>query len=481
MSAANKRRPLLVMKFGGTSVASAERMQGVAEIVADWAKSASIVVVTSAMAGITDSLLQTARAASRGLDSAWKERWQELCQTHRTVAQDLLPAVERERILPLLEREFGQLETRCSGFAMVREVTPRALDAVSSAGEVLAAMLLAAALRVRGVSAEAVDAASLIVSNDSFGRATPLLRETAEQSREQLQPLLECGKVPVVTGFRASTRAGVLTTLGRGGSDHSATILGAALEASEVWIWTDVDGVMTADPRLVPRSHLLPEVTYREALELCFFGARVLQPQAIGPLMKKKIPLWIKNTLNPVGAGTRVCESVANSRAGVRAITSVSEACLLTVNGKDALKFPQLAARVFTGLELENVTTLIVTQSSAENVLSFAVHDADKARTRERLERIFELELLHGYMEPIEILSEIGVVVAVGEKMKGTPGIAGRLFGALGRRGINVITIAQGSSELSISFAVRSSDVTEAVRATHAEFQPERVGVDAVS
>jgi len=246
--------------------------------------------------------------------------------------------------------------------------------------------------------------------------------------------------------------------------------VGSAVDAEEVWIWTDVDGVMTADPRLVPEAHVIPEISYREAVELSFFGAKVLHPKAIQPLMKKSIPIWIKNTFSPSCPGTKIGPS-ASGRPGVRAITSVAKASLFTVSGNDSLSFARLAAKVFGSLSLDEIPSLMVTQSSAENVICFAVHESDGLRVRAKLEKAFELEMRHDYVAAIEVMPAVGIVVATGEKMKGTPGIAGRMFGALGRRGINIIAIAQGSSELSISFAVKSSEVTEAVKAIHEEFQ----------
>ena len=228
---------------------------------------------------------------------------------------------------------------------------------------------------------------------------------------------------------------------------------------------------MSADPRLVPGARIIPEISYREAIELSFFGAKVLHPKTIHPVMKKKIPVWIKNSFNPTCPGTRIAPVAKNERPGVKAITSISDANLITMSGKDTLSFPRLATRVFNGLHLEDVTTLMVTQSSADNVLCFAIREADLSRVRARLEKTFELEMLHEYVGILEVMPKIAIVVAVGENMKGTPGIAGRAFGALGRQGINIIAIAQGSSELSISFAVRSADVKDAVKAIHEEFQ----------
>jgi aspartokinase/homoserine dehydrogenase 1 len=452
-------------------VGNPERMQNVAEIVAGHAKQAEVIVVVSAMGGVTDMLIRAANEASKGDREHWKNVRQELARRHREVADQLLPATEQATVLPRLAEQLTNLENLCSGFSLVREVTPRAMDTLSSLGEVMSATLLAAILRSSGTAAEAVDATELIVTDNSFGNASPLLDETNARTRQCLAPIRRRGAIPVVTGFRGATRDGVCTTLGRGGSDYSATLVGAALDADEVWIWTDVDGVMSADPRLVPGARIIPEISYREAIELSFFGARVLHPKTIQPVMKKGIPVWIKNSFNPQCPGTRIVAVPTDRTPGVKALTSVSNADLVTISGKDTLSFPRLATRVFNGLHLEDVSTLMVTQSSADNVLCFAIHDADLPRVKARLGKTFELEMLHEYVGTLEVMPKIAIVVAVGENMKGTPGLAGRAFSALGRKGINIIAIAQGSSELSISFAVKSAEVKEAVKAIHEEFE----------
>lgn len=470
-SSTRGKRPLIVMKFGGTSVGSAERMQGVADILQEHSKHADLVVVVSAMGGATDMLIRAATQASLGQEAPWKGSRQELARRHRDVADQVLSAAEQASVLPRLAELVKHFEDLCSGFTLLHEITPRGMDTLSSLGEVLSATLMAAILRSHGLKAEAVDATECIVTDDNFGSASPLFKETAEKTLGRLGPLLKRGAIPVVTGFRGATKEGVCTTLGRGGSDYSATILGSALDAREVWIWTDVDGVLTADPRLVPEARILPEISYREAIELSFFGAKVLHPRTIQPVMQKKIPVWIKNSFNPAIPGTRIVAAPKNGQAGVKAITSVKDAVLITMSGKNSISFPQLATRVFNCLYLQNVSTLMVTQSSADNVLCFAIHHADLSRVKAELEKAFELEILHDYVGMLEVMPKVAIVVTVGENMKGTPGITGRAFGALGRKGINVIAIAQGSSELSISFAIKSSDMKEAVKAVHEEFQ----------
>ncbi|MGH9351363.1 MAG: aspartate kinase [Terriglobia bacterium] len=467
---AKAERPLIVMKFGGTSVGSAERMQNVAALVKEHSARAEIVVVVSAMGGVTDMLIRAASGASRGDSEEWKGVRQEIARRHREAADKALSASEQAVVLPRLAAQVSNFENLCSGFSLVREVTPRAMDTLASLGEVMSATLVAAILRSAGCPAEAVDATELIVTDDQFGNATPCFDETGQQAKHRLAPLRKKGIVPVITGFRGATAEGVCTTLGRGGSDYSGTILGTALDADEVWIWTDVDGVMTADPRLVPAATIIPEISYREAIELSFFGAKVLHPKTIQPVIKRKIPVWIKNTFNPECPGTRIGPSAANGKTGIKAITSVSKSQLITVSGTGSLAFGQLAAKAFSALDLEKVDTLMVTQSSAENVLCFGVRDGDLKSVKAQLEKAFELEMLHDRRAAIEVMPHVAVVVLIGENMKGTPGLAGRAFSALGRRGINIIAIAQGSSEISISFAVKSSDVKESVAAVHEEF-----------
>lgn len=468
---AKAEKPLIVMKFGGTSVGNAERMQKVAGLVAEHAHHADILVVVSAMGGVTDMLIRAAREASCGRREVWKGVRQELARRHREVADHCLSASEQAVILPRLAEQVGNFENLCSGFTLVREVTPRAMDTLSSLGEVMSSMLLAAILRSRGIPAQAVDATEIIVTDEKFGNASPLLEETQLKTRQRLLPIRRRGEIAVVTGFRGATCDGLCTTLGRGGSDYSATLVGAALNADETWIWTDVDGVMTADPRLVPAARIIPEISYREAIELSFFGAKVLHPKTIQPVIKPKIPVWIKNTFNPSCPGTKIGPSAANGAPGVKAITSVSKAQIIMLSGRGNLTFAQLAAKAFSALSMEEFDTLMVTQSSADNVLCFAVRDADLKPVKTLLEKVFELEMLHDRRVSIETMPHVAIVVAIGENMKGTPGIAGRSFGALGRKGINLIAIAQGSSEISISFAVKSSDVKEAVQGIHDEFQ----------
>jgi aspartate kinase len=462
-------KPRRVLKFGGTSLGSAERIAKVAEIIRRQSENAELVIVVSAMGGVTEDLLRAATAASQRDTSTWVELGEGLKERHLGVCRELLVGAEQERSEATVGAVMATFHEFCSGFSLVREMTPKSLDSLSSLGELLSAELLTATLRARGVPAESVDATRLIVSDDNFGSAAPLLEESRRRISAELLPLLTAGQLPVVTGFRAASPEGSCTTLGRGGSDYTATIVGTLLPADEIWIWTDVDGIMTADPRLVPAAHVIPVVSYREAIELSFFGAKVLHPKSIELPMRSAIPVWIKNTFLPDAEGTKI--SVAGEgRPGVRAVAHTTEAQLFTLGGAEGVPFTRLAASVFATLELDQVPTLIVTQSSAENVICFAVNGKDGPRVRRRLERERSQSIGGHLLATVEVKPEVGIVVAVGEAMRGTLGIAGRLFGALGRNNINVMAISQGSTELSISSAVLASDVVAAVNAIHEEF-----------
>jgi aspartate kinase len=457
------------MKFGGTSVGDPDRMAATAAIIRRHAVDGQLVVVVSAMRQVTALLVAAATAASRRETEAWQTIGEELKRRHHEVCEVLVSAPERPTIQAQLDAEMSTFKDFCVGFSLVRELTPRSLDSLSSLGEVMSATLLAAVLRASGLDAVAVDATEVIETDEGFGNAALLFEPTNEKVRNRLGPLLRRRSIPVVTGFRAATADGSCTTLGRGGSDYSATILGAAIPAHQIWIWTDVDGMMTADPRLVPEARVIPELSYREAIELSFFGARVLHPKALDLPFLAGIPVLIKNSFNPTAAGTEIGRS-KKGPPGVRALASTAEASLFTVSGTRSMPFTRLAAQVFGALDADRVSTLVVTQSSAENVISFVVNSTDAAQVRRRLER--ERGSLRGgsSIAAVEELPDVGVVVAVGEGMKGTPGIAARIFSSIARLGINIAAIAQGSSELSVSLVVNASDVPAAVRAMHQEF-----------
>lgn len=462
---------LIVMKFGGTSVGGAERMAEAARLAIRSAQAGhQVVVVTSAMSGITNRLVAAAEKAAEGVwDPAVREL---LYQKHAEVADLLISDPRlREEALARIARRLDQLEKLCFGLSMVHELTPRLLDAISGVGECLAAPLLAGAIASQGYASESIEATELIVTNNQFGAAEPLMEMTRERTSGRLRPLLNRQAIPVVTGFIASTEDGVITTLGRGGSDYSASILGAALDADEIWIWTDVNGVMSANPTEVPEARTLREISYSEAAELAYYGAKVLHYKTILPAFQKSIPVLILNSFNPDDPGTRVTVSGRPSSRGVKAVTSFRNVSMITISGRGMQGIPGIAAKAFGAVASERASIMMISQASSENNLCFVVGSVEAPRIVRGLRNILELDLHQGLIETIEQDDNVAVVAVVGDRMRGTPGIAGRVFAALGESGVNVIAISQGSSELNISLICVENEAATAVRAIHRAFQ----------
>ncbi len=456
----------LVMKFGGTSVGSAAAIRQVIEIVREarreWPR---LAVVVSAMSGVTDALLNAAHAAAGGDESAPARAAIDLRARHLNALRELAPgAKEAELIIAAYLDEFAAL---CHAIGVLGEASPRALDALSSLGERMSAPLVAAALGHAGLAAQPVDAAEVVVTDAVYQSASPDMEATQAKAEAALSPLLDAGATPVITGFVGATKAGVVTTLGRGGSDFSAAILGVALNADEVWIWTDVDGVMTADPRLAPGARTLPELTFREISELAFYGARVLHPKTIRPVVERGMALWVKNTFNPAHPGTRIIPDNGAGRGAVKAVTAFKGQSIVTLEGRGMIGIPGIAARTFAAVARTGTSVAMISQASSEQSICFVVPGQAAGAVRRALEDEFRLELARRDIDSITTTDECAVVTVVGAGMRHTPGIAGRVFSALGGAGVNVVAIAQGSSECSISLVVAAQESDEAVRAIH--------------
>ena len=467
---------LIVMKFGGTSVGSAKRIAQAAQLAADTAaKGHQVVVVTSAMSKVTDGLIAAARQASTG---QWDPRQrQDLFDRHKAVADALVAGNDTRHgeLLDILRQRLDRFEKLCYGLSMVHELTPRLLDAISGMGEMLAARLVAAAIAARGRPSTAVDATELIVTTDQFGGAEPLMDQTRAKTAARLKPAIARGEIPVVTGFIGATADGVTTTLGRGGSDYSASIVGAALDADEVWIWTDVDGVMTANPAEVSEARTLSDISYSEASELAYYGAKVLHYKTILPAFRRRIPVRILNSFNPAHPGTRVSVDGDPSASGVKAVTSIRGVILVAINGTGMQGIPGIVAKAFDVVAEQQANVLMISQASSENNICFVLSAAEAPRVAAALRSALEVELMRGNIDEITAEQQVAIVAAIGDRMRGTPGIAATVFGALGREGINVIAISQGSSERNISLVVTEDDATAAVRAIHRAFRLEQV------
>ncbi|HET7700433.1 MAG TPA: aspartate kinase [Candidatus Limnocylindria bacterium] len=456
-----------VLKFGGTSVASPTALDALARIVAGLA--GDRVVVVSATAGTTDALHAAAREAEAGNAANAERILQDLAKAHANLVADLLGVGGAEtlrEITDLTERTISLLRS----VAILRECTARTLDAVVSYGERVSAPIVAGLLAARQVKAEALSAEGVIITDDAFGHANPLAEETRTRAQRELVARLKNGVVPVVTGYIASTIDGVTTTLGRGGSDYSAAVLAAALNADELRIYTDVSGVMSADPRIVKEARPLAKISYAEAAELSYFGAKVIHPRTVLPAIEARIPVRILNTFAPDDAGTTITADPVVDGSVVKATTSLGGLGLITVQGAGMSGVPGFAARVFDTTAAEQISVLMISQSSSENSICLVVPAEASDRLRQALERMFSAELRRHDVERVEVDAPVAIVAAVGEGMRGTPGVAARLFGALGRSGVNVVAIAQGSSELNISLVVAEAEREKAVRAIHDEF-----------
>lgn len=462
---------LQVMKFGGTSVGDASCIARTAKIVVGAAKEYRCAAVVSAMSGVTNRLIEAAKHAQAGKAAEAAGILDALRAQHDAALSALISSEsERARIRLKLGEVSEEGRRLCDGTALLRELTPRALDAISSLGERLSAPLVAAAIQETGAASEAIEATELIVTDAFHGSAEPQMELTRQKSQARLKPLFEKGILPVVTGFIGATAEGQLTTLGRGGSDYSATILGAALDADEVIIWTDVDGVLTADPRLVPEARTIPEISYREAAELAYFGAKVLHPKTLSPVVQAAIPVWIRNSFAPERPGTKITPQGRSIGGGVKALTAIRDVTLISVGGPGIVGLPDVVGRTFSTTAEVRASVLLISQSSSQNDICFIVSTVDAQRTVDALRKEFAQDLAHHNVEHITMDPNIAIVAVVGENMRGIPGIAGKTFSALGREGVNLIAIAQGSSESNISFVIEERAVKAALTITHREF-----------
>ena len=457
------------MKFGGTSMGSAERIRVAANISAEQHARGPVVIVVSAMSKVTDLLLESLRKAEAGDRAGLDANLKRLNERHFDTCRELLPPARQEAAgaaIGALISEFSRIAT---GVMMLGERPPRSIDEAGAIGERLSALLMAECLESQGIRARAVSGADVIVTDAVFGNATPLMGPTRERAAAVLQPLLQARVLPVVTGFNGSTADGRPTTLGRGGSDFSGSILAAALDARELWIWTDVDGIMTGDPRLVSDARVLDEVTYSEAAELAYNGAKVLHPRTLAPLVERQIPVWSKNSFAPEKPGTRIVPHI-DAACGPHAVTSLADVALVSIEPANSiLSGTKLMAQALAALARENVEVLAITSSSYRQNFCFLIRQSELERVTEYLEEGLSLELTHGYLRPIQVDSNVGLIAVVGEGMRGTPGLAGRIFTAISRHKINIIAIAQGSSELTIVIVVHRDGLERAVQAIHEE------------
>jgi bifunctional aspartokinase / homoserine dehydrogenase 1 len=460
---------LLVMKFGGTSMGSAARIKVAAAICQEQRSRRPVVAVVSAMSQVTDLLLNTLRHAEAGDEAGIEANLERLAKRHLQTCDELLDGGRRDTTILAIRALVADFRRIAQGMLMLGERPPRSVDEAIAIGERLSALLLSEYLQGTGAAAQDVNGSDVIVTDAVFGNATPIMEETRKKAGQNLRALLEKGVLPVVTGFNGATMDGRPTTLGRGGSDYSASILAAALDASELWIWTDVDGIMSADPRLVPDARVLDTVTYSEAAELAYNGAKVLHPRTLAPLIERQIPVWSKNSFHLEHPGTRIV-STMEAPPGPRAVTSMTDVALISMEpASSAVSSTRLMSRALEALADANAEVLALTSSSYRQSFCFLVRKEELGVAMKSLESDLALELTHGYLKPIEVDENVGLLAIVGEGMRGTPGLAGRIFSAISQRDVNIIAIAQGSSELTISVVVHRDGLERAIQAVHKE------------
>ncbi len=463
---------MIVMKFGGTSVGSGERIRNVARIaqhVQD-EKGVPPVVVVSAMSGVTDMLVRAARTAADGDRRSYGLLRDELQQRHEQAVMDC--QIEEAISRPLnseINTLLDWLETLCQSIYTLGELTPRGLDVVSGLGERISARITAATMMSMGIAAQSIEATEIIVTSSNFGDAKPLLDQTRERAKH-LRELVSQGIVPVVTGFIGATEDGVPTTLGRGGSDYSATILGSCLDAEEVWVWTDVDGVMTADPRIVPGARTLKTISYGEAADLSFFGAKVLHPKTIQPVVDQDIPVRVLNSFKSEHPGTLICAEVTDEPL-VKGITAIRNLSLVTIAGRGMQGVPGVAGRVFSALARSGASALMFTQSSSEQGICIVVPASDALAAQNSVEQELRFDMLRNDVASVKKTEGAAIVAIVGAGMRRVPGIAARVFAALADSEINILSIAQGGSDYNMSLVIKQDQVDEAVRAIHHQFE----------
>lgn len=469
----NVKKPLRVMKFGGTSVGDASCIQRVVEIVRAAAHESDVVVVVSAMSGVTNKLVEAANQAEAGSRESVAMIFEELRERHETAAKVLIPSDEKcQAIVSVIQARVQDGERICEDAILRRDLSPRVRDAISGLGERLSAPLVAAALAERGVASEAIEATELVVTNSCHGAAEPFMDLTRERCEARLRPLLRQGTVAVVTGFIGATVEGVPTTLGRNSSDYSGTIMGAALDADEVTLWTDVDGILTADPRLVPGASSILEMSYREAADLAELGAKVLHPKTMHALMQQGIPIAIRNTFAPERPGTKITTNGSANGTVVRALTASNDAGLITLRASRVSDTPDILHRALAAVASVPAELRLAPQHSAsQDEICLVVPSALAAPTVHALRKEFTSDLACGSVKGLALEPAVALVTVVGEQLFGPGGLVGRVLNALTCENIAVLARSRGSSRSSFTFVVAQCDMKSAVVAAHRQLQ----------
>ncbi len=457
-----------VLKFGGTSVATANNMKVVVNIINDaLIKDKEIVVVLSALGGITDALLEAVTLASIG-DINYKENLHVIEQRHLNTVKELIPLDQQSSVLSMVKKRSNEIEDTCNGVFLLKELSMRTKDGIISYGEIISSQIFAAKLKSLDIKNTWKDARELIVTNADFGNAIVDFANS-NKNIEAFFSTLDY-EVCIVPGFIGRDKNGNTTTIGRGGSDYTAAIIGAALNATVVEIWTDVSGMMTADPRLVSNAKIIQHISYQEAMELSHFGAKVIYPPTIQPLMIKGIPVCIKNTFAPTDPGSWIQNDIKIDGNTIRGISSINNLSLISLEGSGMVGIPGFSKRLFEALSSEKINVILITQSSSEHSICVGIEEANADRAKEVIDEAFAYEIDIKKVDPLSVEKGLAIIALVGDNMKNHPGISGKMFGVLGRNGVNVRAIAQGSSERNISAVIAMKDVKKAINVLHEEF-----------
>lgn len=455
-----------VLKFGGSSVGTPDRIRGVIDIVQDALRVQPVAVVVSAFQGVTDQLIETATRASQGR-ADYMQQVDDLTKRHRDCISALISARRQGVAMGAIGARIQEMEDVLHGIFLVKELSARMLDFIMSFGEQLSAYIISEAFRDRGTNAEFLDARQVVRTDAHFGSARVDFEVTNKRIRDYFA---EHSALQVITGFIGATLNEETTTLGRGGSDYTASLIGAALEVSEIEIWTDVDGVMTADPRKVKRAFPIESMSYEEAMEMSHFGAKIIHPPTMQPARALKIPLHIKNTFQPQSRGTIITGQSQPSESVIKGLSSIPHVSLLTVQGSGMIGIAGISNRLFGALAGKGISVILITQASSEHSICVAVDPAVAAEAKRSIEEEFSLEILARLIDEVVLEPDLAIIAVVGENMRHTPGISGRLFQSLGKHRVNVVAIAQGSSELNISVVISRADESRALNAVHDTF-----------
>lgn len=455
-----------VLKFGGTSVQNAENITKTIAIIKENLAKEQLVVVVSALGGVTNMLIECCTKAEKGTTD-FTQTLTEIKNRHFETISNLLSGNYKDDCEKYTDAVLTELRDILTGISLIRELTPRSLDLVSSVGERLSAYIIAKTIAQGGINCEFLDARTVIKTDKTFGAAKVNFEKTDKLIQNKIN---NTNTLFVATGFIASTDDNETITLGRGGSDYSAAIFARAINASILEIWTDVDGMMTADPRKVKKAFPLEQVTYAEAMELSHFGAKVLEPRTVIPAMSKNIPVIIKNTFNPTAKGTLISKENKNSQLRVQGISSIDEVSLITVQGSGMIGEAGISMRLFRAIATASINVILITQCSSEHSITFAVLPNEAQKSKDALNKEFEMELKSGLIDSIKVENNLSIIAAVGENMKNIPGVASKFFNALSINGINVVAIAQGASELNISVVINEKDKIKALNSLHESF-----------